>query len=39
MAVMEAALLRHRPDLLTIVYASVVNEGNPFDPKPWQASA
>jgi hypothetical protein len=38
MDVMEQALLQGRPDLLNTIYA-VGNEGNPFDPKAWQASA
>lgn len=38
MDVMEEALLQARPGLLKTLYATG-NEGNPFDPKAWQASA
>jgi hypothetical protein len=38
MDVMEQALMKGRPDLLNTIYAEG-GEGNPFDPKAWQASA
>ncbi len=38
MGLMEQALLENRPDLLNAIYTGG-RDGNPFDPKPWQASA